>query len=320
MSRKIVTVITAVCAAIAVLFSPLAAWAAVLFSYSNFSSTTGLTLIGNAATTTTTDGTVLRLTPAASTQAGAAYSTTAVALGSNATFSTQFQFRLTSPGGVDPADGITFVIANSPGGLGSSGFGMGYAGSSANSLAIEFDTYNNSIAAGGLGAFPAEPNSSNHVAIDIGGALTNTNATNVYGNASCGFAGGTPAQNPNTAPGCMSNGDLWTVKMSYDGAKLTITLSDPAEGSTFTAMNAYPINIASILGTNTAYVGFTASSGAGWENQDIVNWTFSNTATLTGPTGPASAPALSDWGLGGLALILAGTGALTIRRRPASCK
>lgn len=163
--------------------------AAVLFSYSSFSNTTGLTLVGNAAATTTTDGTVMRLTPALGGQAGAIYSTTAVPLGTNATFSTQFQFRFTSPGGVDPADGITFVIANATGGLGGSGNGMGYAGSSANSLAIEFDTYNNSIAAGGLGEFAAEPNSSNHVAIDIGGVLTNTAPSNVYGNASCGFHG-----------------------------------------------------------------------------------------------------------------------------------
>jgi len=317
MNRKLLTPVALALAAVACLLSyPAGARAATLFSYSSFSSTTGLTLVGNAATTTTGDGTIMRLTPAAGSQAGAIYSTTAVPLGTNATFSTQFQFRFTNPGGVDPADGITFIIANSPGGLGSSGVGMGYAGSSANSLAIEFDTYNNSIAAGGLGQFAAEPNSSNHVAIDIGGVLTNTSPSSVYGNASCGFPTGDPAQNIYTAAGCMSNGDLWTVNISYNGSNLTVTLTDPAEGTTFTALNAYAINIASILGTNTAYVGFTASSGSGWENQDIVNWTFANTSTISGGTPPVSAPALSESGICGLALLLAASAALMFRRQP----
>jgi hypothetical protein len=297
MSRKPLTAFTPAFAAIACLLTyPVGAGATALFSYSSFSSTAGLTLVGNAATTTTSDGAVMRLTPATGSQAGAIYNTTAVPLGTNATFSTQFQFRFTNPGGVDPADGITFVIANSPGGLGASGNGMGYAGSSANSLAIEFDTYNNSIAAGGLGAFAAEPNSSNHVAIDIGGVLTNTAANSVYGNASCGFPTGDPGQNSYSVAGCMSNGDLWTVNITYNGSSLTVTLTDPSEGTTYTALNAYAINIASILATNTAYVGFTASTGSGWENQDIVNWTFANTSTISGTPsgGTVSAPALSD--------------------------
>lgn len=250
-------------------------------TYDGFADPSGLTFKGNAATAVTGDGTVLRVTPATGNQAGAAYSSSAVALGSNATFSTQFQFRFTSPGGVDPADGITFVLAASTTGLGTAGYGMGYEGV-ANSIAIEFDTYNNGIAGGSLGYFAQEPNSSNHVALDLAGSLTNTAATNVYGNGSCGFNPGTPTQNPNSASGCMSNGHLWTATVLYDGTtqKLNVTLFDPSEGTTFAALTDYTIDIASYLGTNDAYVGFTGSSGAGWENQDIIKWTFANTATL----------------------------------------
>jgi hypothetical protein len=287
------------------------AQAATLFSYNGFANTTGLTLVGNAATATTSDGTVLRLTPASGSQSGAAYSTTAVTLGNNATFSTQFQFRLTNPGGWDPADGIVFVLGTSTTGLGSAGVGMGYQGVSGNSVGIEFDTYNNA----GFGLGDNDGNSSNHVAIDVNGVLTNTDLTNVYGNQSCGFITGNPAQNSNTVPGCMSNGDLWTVVISYDGAHLTVTLTDPAEGSSFTAINGYAINLASILGQNTAYVGFTAGTGAGWENHDIVNWIFSNSAQITSST-PTPVPALSGWGLAGLALLLAGAAALLLRSRP----
>ena len=89
-----------------------------LFTYNGFSNKTGLTLVGNAITTATSDGTVLRLTPAVSSQSGAAYATTPVTLGNNATFSTRFQFRFTGQGGQDPADGITFVMGTTTTGLG----------------------------------------------------------------------------------------------------------------------------------------------------------------------------------------------------------
>jgi len=276
------------------------------FSYPDFTDTSHLTMVGSIATTVTGDGTVLRIIPAAAGQAGAAYSIAPVQLGAGNTFSTQFQFRFTNPGGADPADGITFVLAASPGGLGVAGYGMGYAGVP-NSLAIELDTYNNGNP-GSLGPFAAEPDSSNHVALDIGGALTNANWTNVYGNGSCGFAGGQPAQGPNTAPGCMSNGDLWTATINYDGSAMDVSLFDPAMGTTFHALTAVPLDLVSILGTDTAYVGFTGSSGAGWENEDIVNWRFSNTAVLP------SAPEPASW-----AMMIAGFGAIgaVLRQRRA---
>jgi hypothetical protein len=277
------------------------------FYYPDFTDTSGLTMVGSTTTAVTGDGTVLRIIPASGNQSGAAYSTAPVTLGSGATFSTQFQFRFTGAGGVDPADGITFVVAASPGGLGTAGYGMGYEGVT-NSIAIELDTYNNGIPGGSLGYFPAEPNSSNHVALNVNGVLTNSFATNVYGNGSCGFAGGTPAQNPNSAGGCMSNGNLWTATITYDGSLLNVSLRDPGMGTTFNALVDVPLDLATILGTNTAYVGFTGSSGAGWENEDIVNWRFSNTRVLPGVPEPASwAMMLGGFGLMG--------GTLRTRRR-----
>ena len=276
------------------------------FNYPDFSNTSGLTFQGSAAATTSTDGQVLRVVGVQNSGAGAAYRTSPVALGANATFSTQFDFRLTSPGGVDPADGFTFVLAASPTGLGDGGSGLGYAGV-ANSVAIEFDTYNNGNP-NSFGFSPLEPNSSNHVAVDQGGVLTNSFATNVYGNASCGFANGTPAQNPYTATGCMSNGDRWTATITYNGSLLNVSLFDPTEGTTFSALSNVPLNIAAALGTNTAYVGFTGSTGLGFENEDILSWRFSNTATL--PT--SGVPETGTW-----AMMILGMGCVgfVMRRR-----
>lgn len=263
------------------LVSTVQARASDLFNFPNFSNTSGLTFAGSATTTTTADGTVLRLTPASGGQSGAAYSTSSVTLGASDTFSTQFQFRFTNPGGIDPADGITFVLAASPTGLGGAGYGIGYAGVP-HSVAVEFDTYNNN----GYGLPNNDGNSSNHVAIDENGDLSNLALANVYGNGSCGFAGGSPSQNPNTAAGCMSNGDLWTALVNYDGSHLSVSLKDPAKGTAFQAISNYAINISSLIGTSTAYVGFTSGTGSGWEDHDILNWELANTATL--PTTPSS--------------------------------
>ena len=78
--------------------------ASIIANYADFTGACGsstLTCAGNAATV----GSVLRVAPASGGQSGAAYSTTAVTLGTNATFSTTFQFQFTQPGGIDPSSG-----------------------------------------------------------------------------------------------------------------------------------------------------------------------------------------------------------------------
>lgn len=263
-------------------------------TYSTFTSTAGLTLVGNTGTAVTGDGTVLRITPATADQSGAAYSNSAITLGTNAIFSTTFRFRFTGAGGIDPADGITFVLAASPGGLGGSGQGLGYQ-SVANSVAIEFDTYlNNGIDA-----------SSNHVAVDTGGTLNDLASVAPYGNGSCGFASGSPAQNSYTAPGCMANGNLWTATIGYNGTDLSVSVQD-GSSATDAVIGNYAINIGSILGTNSAYVGFTGSTGSGFQNQDIVNWAFAST-TQYAPAVPVPS-ALVLLGAGLLALGIARPG------------
>lgn len=274
-------------------------------TYNDFSNTSGLTLIGNAAAASTGDGAVLRVASAAGGQSGAAYSTAPITLGSSDTFSTTFKFRFTDPGGWDPADGITFVLAANPTGLGSGGVGMGYAGVP-NSVAIEFDTYDNT----GYGLGDDDGNSSNHVSIDTNGSLDNANLVNVYGNGSCGFpSNGYPDQNSYTAAGCMSNGDVWSATIGYDGSKLSLSLQDGSRMAD-TIYAGLPIDIAAALGTNRAFVGFTSGTGAGWENHDILSWQFANTTQLAPVPEPAAAPLLL---LGGALL-----GGFGLRRRGAA--
>lgn len=237
------------------------------FAYPDFSNTSGLTFVGSAGTASTSDGTTLRLTPNQTGQSGAAYSTTPTTLGANATFSTAFRFRLSDPGGISPADGFTFVLSAASNGLGASGGGLGYEGVQ-NSVAIEFDTFNN-----GSG----DNNSDNQVSVNVNGSVSSQiGAIAPYGVTLCGFAGGA---------GCLSNGDIWSVLIGYNGSQLNIQVQD----GVLPPVNliSVPLDITAVLGTNEAFVGFTASTGSGYENHDILNWSFANT-TILGP--PVAVP------------------------------
>src|SRR5574340_58953 len=135
---------------------------ATTITYPDFSSTSGLTLNGNAAQV----GDVRRVTPATFGQAGGGVSTNPISLASNASFSTAFQFRFTNPGGACDgqgcgADGIVFIVQTNSNNGGGGGGGIGYDGIP-NSVGIEFDTWNNGSIDG---------NSSNHVGIDVGGSV-----------------------------------------------------------------------------------------------------------------------------------------------------
>jgi hypothetical protein len=242
---------------------------AAVISYGDFSSTAGLTVVGSAGTVNTADGTVMRLTPDMGSRSGAFYSTNSLQLGANATFSTTFQFRMTHAGGT-PADGLAFVLAASPSGLGSAGQGMGYQGVN-HSFAIEFDTYDNGF---------YDSYSNNHVAVSANGSFITSTPVFPYGQSYC----------YTNSAGCLSNGNLWTVTVGYDGARLSVDLLDTAFGTTFSALHDYQVDIASILGSNQAYAGFTAATGALSENHDIVKWTFADTAVVpTGVPEPATA-------------------------------
>jgi uncharacterized repeat protein (TIGR01451 family) len=232
--------------------------------------------------------TVLRLTPNATFTAGSAWFTAQQPVAGP--FSTTFTFELTGGNTADsPADGIAFVVQNSGvTALGPDGCGIGFGestsgcapptGGIANSLAVEFNTYNN-----GTGVDP----SNNDVTIQNCGL---TGANSVDQSCSIAVSDLTKLANPIN----MADGNVHTVTITY--APSTLSNCGPEETSTcstidvildgndlFPPTGANPVlfNLTSIglaNGNNCsnclAWVGFTAATGGGDDNQDILSWTF----------------------------------------------
>lgn len=164
-------------------------------------------------------------------------------------FVNDFTFQISKP----VADGFVFVIQNSgPSAIGSvsTGGSLGYGpdpspgtNGIANSVAIKFDIYNNQ----GEG----------------------TSSTGMYLN---GASPTIPAINLATAGVNLLSGDVMHAHMIYNGTTLNVTITDTKTG--VTATQSYSVNIPQVIGSNTAYVGFTAASLDGTASQQIIYWSY----------------------------------------------
>lgn len=234
--------------------------------FNDFSSSSGLQLNGNALLATDDSSRkVLRVTSDGPSQSGSTFSTSAVSLAADASFSSAFRFRIYAPsgGGICDsdgcgADGLVFVVqtvSNTAGGLGG---GIGYSGLS-NSVGIEFDTWDN----GSWDDF-----NGNHVGVDLGGNIN-----------SVAQIGVSPR---------MNNGDIWTAWVDYNGATdlLEVRLAQ-GEGAArpVSALLSYSTDLVSELGTPNAYVGFTSGTGAAYGNHDVLAWQFNSTFDPIGNIG-----------------------------------
>jgi hypothetical protein len=263
----------------------LPAQADLIIDYATFTGACGTSLTCAGSAGVAPDG-ALRLTPAAFNNAGAGYSTTPVELGVGATFSTTFQFRMSDAGGIDPADGFTFVVARASTGLGGVGGGLGYQGV-ANSIAIEFDTYDN-----------GEAGASNHVALDVNGSLSSLVTVSPYGISSCHLGN-------HLSDGCLSNGKVWSATINYDGTTQKLNVSVQQEGMALLSLiTDHIIDIGAVLGAPEAFVGFTAATGSGFQNHDILNWRLATDTSITADPGTVPEPAsLALVGLAGIAAL-----------------
>jgi hypothetical protein len=205
---------------------------------SGFTSTTGLTLNGfNGAAAI--NGTHLRLTDGGGSEGRSAFFSMPVNVQS---FTSDFTFQLTNA----QADGFTFTIQNQGATAKgtSTGGSLGYNGIQ-KAACIEFDIFNNT--------------------------------TNAPAQSSTGYVGtaNVPAIGPinlNSSSVNISGGHVMAVHVAYDGTTLSWTVKDQTTGASATSTQA--TNIPSVVGANTAYVGFTGATGGLTAVQDILTWTY----------------------------------------------
>lgn len=266
----------------------------------NFSSAvadSNIKLNGSAALIT--NNTVLQLTPATINQVGSAWFIAPQTVKGG--FSTTFTFQIGghSPDSIGDADGIAFVIQTVGTGVtGPAGCGIGF-GANANctsangithSAAVEFDTYNNGA---------TDLSSSNHVAIQS--CLTAANDTNVD-----------PLNATDTTRCSIANNATLPLLANNQAHTATVTYVPPS-GSTPGSMDVildgidlFPhasahIDLGDLVlndGSNctacVAFVGFTASTGGGDDNQNILSWTFTPQAQ-SAPVTAGGAPAVLNF-------------------------
>lgn len=236
-------------------------------------------------------GGILRLTTANTNQHGSAWFDVKQPLATG--FTTAFQFQVSKTNScfqcTFPADGLALVIQNDPSGTGALGYtgngqnlaygnndvstASGPGSAILNSLAIELDTHQNTNY--------LDPDG-NHIAVQSCGP--NNSSTLTPNSADHNYIC------PNGALAKLALQSLPTGLSLTDGLIHTITVNYLPPGTCTSSCNNLSVYFDSTLilqttvditkqlnltSGSTAYIGFTAATGASVENNDIISWSFS---------------------------------------------
>ena len=134
---------------------------------------------------------------------------------------------------------------------GPAGGGLGYGpdhaggtGGIATSVAVKFDLYNN--------------------------AGEGVDSTGLYVN---GASPTVPSTDLTSSGVNLHSGDIFKVHAVYNGTLLSVTITDSVTGKAST--QSYTVNIPQTVGSNQAYVGFSAGTGGQTATQEVITWTYS---------------------------------------------
>jgi hypothetical protein len=212
-------------------------------AFDGYSGGTGLAFNGVA----TVNGSALQLTNGTQFQATTAFEVAKVL--PQGFFSTDFDFQIANGQG----DGFAFVIQNQRlASIGSQGGGLGYGPAVpngggtviGNSLAIKFDTHNNT----GEG----------------------TDSTGLYLN---GASPTTPSIDLGRTGILLYTGHTFHARIESDGTNLTLSITDLDEYENFTTKLYSGSGLESLIPAQ-AFAGFTAGTGATPSSIKILNWTW----------------------------------------------
>jgi len=205
-------------------------------SFANGFAASGVHLNGSAGIV----GTNLQLVSGVAGQAGTAWYPDKVEVSD---FATQFDFQLPA----STADGFTFTLQNEGAGtwaLGGNGSGLGYSGITS-SVAVSFNFYQPGVA------------NAETLSVLTGGSTATAMSVNLAGSGIN-----------------LHGGDAFRAQIAYRAGGLMVTLTDKASGVTNTS--AFKVDVPGIIGSTSAYAGFTGATGAATSVQNILNWTYTN--------------------------------------------
>lgn len=213
------------------------------FNYSNVASIDDMTLNGDARKMDDR----IRLVPAAQAKRGSVWFNTKQRITDG--FSSTFAFQISEPGSKQPwvpgADGFAFVLQNSSVYEGSLGGGIGYA-DIRNSLAVEFDTYDNNPDSN------PEPNG-NHISVHSRGLEPN----DADHRTSLGWTTRIPD---------LKKGARHTAMIRYLPGRLEVFLDDLSKPVLTVAIR---LDTLLKLDDGKSWMGFTAATGGSWANFDL---------------------------------------------------
>lgn len=236
-----------------------------IIDFSDFSSSSGYSLLGSAQKSANS----LALVSSSSNAVGGVFFNTPVSVSN---FSANFTFTFSDSGA---GDGMMFVIKNpdssgSDSGLGGYGEQLGYATRYSvtgidNSVGIEFDSHYNTTAG------VTNDINANHIGINTSASVISLAQTAV-----------TPDFN---------SANPWYAWVDYDGTTLSVSVNQTGEKPT-TAMLSYgtsdnPFVISDYTGSS-ALVGFTASTGGATQTTTLTSFGYSSTPDIEAVPEPST--------------------------------
>ncbi len=178
----------------------------------------------------------------------------AIAWDADTSFRTSFEFQITGGQGTAGADGLTFVLQNTLAGsgfLGDSGGALGYGGTGAGSLAIEFDTFANSN--------------------DV-----DDNSISILRDGNTAMPLATVA-----APVDLNSGDPVFVWIDYDAVTDNLAIYVAATAAQpGSPLLASTIDLATLISGGQAYFGFTAATGGVVNRHAVNSWSYESSTEL----------------------------------------
>ncbi|MCX6359942.1 MAG: hypothetical protein NT029_09055 [Armatimonadetes bacterium] len=196
-----------------------------------------------------------------------AFSTKQLAIGK---FSTMFRFRMSTTATHNLAYGITFCLQTSgPNALGGPGSGLGYGPdnnggglqSISKSVAVRF----------------AVDNVASSKGVSLTGLLVN--GASVDGGISLASSGID-----------FNSGNIYEASIDYDAVTLRVKVTDLKTSASST--RSYTVDVAKVVGGQTAHVGFTGGAGAFTAQQLIGAWKFDSSLVTPAVTQVAVSPSV----------------------------